>query len=64
VVDNRGRPAANVHLRIRLDFGLAPELAVRRLSPGRQLTVIALSCAFFFGVVTYSARRLLKGLRR
>jgi hypothetical protein len=64
VVDNLERPAANVHLRIRRDFAAPGGPAVRRLSPARQLTVVAISCAVFFGIVTYSARRLLEGMRR
>ena len=64
VVDNRERPAANVHLRIRLDFASPVEPFVRRISPRRQLTVIAISCLVFFGIVTYSARKLLQGMRR
>jgi len=35
-----------------------------RLSPRRQLVVILLSFATFFGIVTWSARRLLRGIRR
>jgi hypothetical protein len=58
VVDNRenDRPA-RVHLSVWLDFP-----AVTTISPVRQLTVILLSFAFFFGVVTWSARRLWKTL--
>ena len=66
VVDNRAsqaRPAA-VHLRIALDFAspFAPE--VTRLSRQRQTTVIVLAFAFFFAVVTYSARKLLRAAKR
>jgi hypothetical protein len=62
VVDNRAskaKPAA-VHLRIALDFARPSGPDVTRLTPQRQLTVIVLACAFFFGVVTYSARKLLR----
>jgi hypothetical protein len=66
VVDNRDGPsAARVRLRISLDFAprqTGPE--VTRLSPERQLTVIVISFAVFFAVVTYSARRLLRGIKR
>ena len=65
VVDNRSPAAASVHLTITLDFGrghLGPE--VTRLSPERQLTVIVISFAVFFGIVTWSARRLLRGIHR
>ena len=37
---------------------------VIRLPRERQLTVIVVSFAVFFGIVTYSARRLLRGMRR
>src|ERR1035437_10274857 len=35
-----------------------------RRAPQRQLTVIVLAFAFFFGVVTYSARKLLRAAKR
>jgi hypothetical protein len=66
VVDNRlnkQKPAA-VRLRVALDFGGRAGPEVTRLAPGRQLIVIVLAFAFFFGVVTYSARKLLRGARR
>lgn len=63
VVDNPGA-AASVHLRIWLDFGVRPGHEVTQLSPQRQLVVILLSFAFFFGIVTWSARRLLRGIKR
>jgi hypothetical protein len=43
-----------VHLRIRLDF---PE--VTYLSPGRRLTVAAISFAVFFGIAFFAGRKLL-----
>jgi hypothetical protein len=66
VVDNQmsgGRPAT-VQLRIRLDF---PPLAgdiPQRLSPQRRLTVILVSFAAFFAIVTWSGRKLLPTSRR
>lgn len=58
VVDNRDNSEpARVHLSVWLDF---PQ--VTGISPQRQLTVILLSFAFFFGVVTWSARKLWKGI--
>jgi hypothetical protein len=66
VVDNRAskaKPAA-VHLRIALDFARPSGPEVTHLAPGRQLTVIVLAFAFFFGVVTYSARKLLRAAKR
>jgi hypothetical protein len=65
VVDNRDKaqPAA-VHLRIALDFARPSGAEITRLAPQRQLTVIVLAFAFFFGVVTFSARKLLRAARR
>jgi hypothetical protein len=66
VVDNRAskaKPAA-VHLRISLDFGVPPGPDVTRLAPQRQIAVIVLAFAFFFGIVTWSARKLLRAARR
>jgi hypothetical protein len=64
VVDNRGEAPASVHLRVSLDFDIRKGPDVTRLSPQRQLTVVAISFAVFFGIVTWSARRLLRGIRR
>ena len=66
VVDNRSsrvQPAA-VHLRIALDFARTYGPIVTSLGRSRQLTVIALAFAFFFGVVTFSARKLLRAAKR
>ena len=65
VVDNRmgeGRPAV-VRLRIRLEFPPAANVP-ERLSPQRRLTVILISFAAFFAIVTWSGRKLLPGVRR
>jgi hypothetical protein len=66
VVDNQmgeGR-AAVVGLRIRLEFppmgGAIPE----RISAQRRLTVILVSFAAFFAIVTWSGRKLLPTVRR
>ena len=64
VVDNQSRETADVHVRIRLDFSGRRGPYVTRLSRQRQFSVIVLSFAFFLGVVTYSARRLLRSIRR
>jgi hypothetical protein len=66
VLDNResAGAAADVHLRIALDFGGGSGPTARYLSPRRQLTVILVSFAFFFAVVTWSARRILRAIRR
>jgi len=58
VVDNRGDAPATVHLRVSLDFA-----RVSRLSPQRQLVVVLISFAVFLGIVTWSARRLLRGIQ-
>jgi hypothetical protein len=58
VVDNHADKPSAVHLRIALEFGGSPRPAVTRLSPRRQLAVILISFAVFFGIVGYSARRL------
>ena len=62
LLDNRASKSksADVHLNVSLDFA---EPAVTPLDPRRQLTVILLSFAFFLTVVTYSARKLLQGVR-
>jgi hypothetical protein len=53
-VENRASPQpASVHLRILLDYGDATQL-----SPERRLTVIAISFAVFFGLVSFSATKL------
>jgi hypothetical protein len=52
-----------VHIRVWLDFARRGPV-VTQLSPERQLTVIAISFLVFFGIVTYSARRLLRTMRR
>jgi len=66
VVDNEmgGDKPALVHLRIWLDFGAHEMPEVTRLSPERRRTVILLSFAVFLGIVTWSARKLLRGMRR
>ena len=66
VVDNRmdGNQPVTAHLRVSLDFGEPPGPEVTRLSPQRQAAVIAISFAVFFGIVTFSARRLLRAVKR
>lgn len=65
VLDNQnGRDAARVRLRVGLDFGAGLESDVGRLTPRRQLTVVAISCVAFLGIVGFSAQRLLKNIGR
>lgn len=64
VVDNRAASAAvRVHLRVSLDFSGRPSLGVGTLSPQRRLAVILISFAVFFGIVTWSARKLLQAMK-
>jgi hypothetical protein len=63
VVDNRAAQPSAVHLRISLEFGGSPGPAVTRLSARRQLAVILISFAVFFGIVTFSARRLWRAVK-
>jgi hypothetical protein len=60
VVENRsGRvETSKVRLRVSIYFAQAT-----LLSPQRQLTVVAISFAVFFGIVTYSARRLWRAVK-
>jgi hypothetical protein len=65
LIDNRASTrTAAAQLRVSLDFGPHPGPPVTRLSPQRQITVIAISFAVFFAIATYSARRLLRGMRQ
>jgi hypothetical protein len=64
VVDNHAAQPSAVHLRISLEFGSGEGPAVTRLSPRRQLAVILISFAVFFGIVSFSARRLWRVLSR
>jgi hypothetical protein len=64
VVDNRdGKAAVTVRVRVSLDFSAGGAEATT-VSRTRQLTVVALSFMFFFTVVTYSARRILRAIGR
>ena len=62
VVDNRGDTPAKVHLRVHLDFAVS-RLEITQLSRKRQLVVILISFAVFFGIVGWSVRRLLREIR-
>jgi hypothetical protein len=61
VVENHsgGVDAATVRLRVFIDF-----IESTQLSPERQLTIVTISFAVFFGIVTYSGRRLWRAVRR
>jgi hypothetical protein len=58
VIENLGPRPASVHLRVFLD-----EAAVRYLSRGRRLAVVAISIGVFFAIVSLSARKLLKAIK-
>ena len=58
-IENRGSRTASVRLRVFLEQPHA-----RYLSTERRLAVILISLAVFFGIVTFSARRLLRSIRR
>jgi len=64
VVENRGPAEAMVHLRVLLDFSGRHSLTVTQISPERQAVVVGLSLAVFLAIVAYSARRLLRAIRR
>jgi hypothetical protein len=64
VLDNQeGRQAARVRLRVDLEFGTGRESEVGRLTTRRQLTVVAISCVAFLGIVAFSAQRLRKAMK-
>jgi hypothetical protein len=58
-IENRAPKAVRVRLRVFLE-----QPQVRYLSRGRQLAVIAISFGVFFAIVSLSARKLLKAIRR
>jgi len=58
-IENRGAQPARVRLRVFLE-----QPQVRYLSRGRQLAVIVISFGVFFAIVSFSARKLLKAIRR
>ena len=61
VVENRSGALGTsaVRLRVSVDF-----VEATQISPERQLAVITISFAVFFGIVTYSARRLWQAVKR
>jgi hypothetical protein len=65
VLDNRDSDQpATIRLRVWLDFAGPPGYGGQSLSPERRLGVILVSFALFFGIVTWSARRLLQNVRK
>jgi hypothetical protein len=63
VIDNLARSSASVHLRVNLDFS-RPGPEVTQLSPRRQLTIVLISFVVFFGIVSWSARKLLHAVKK
>lgn len=58
-IENRGSRPARVRLRVFLE-----QPHVRYLSRGRQVTVVLISLGVFFAIVSFSAHKLLKAMRR
>jgi hypothetical protein len=52
-----------VRLRLGLDFFAGRGAEAERLTPLRQLTVVAVSCVAFLGIVGFSARRLFTAMK-
>ena len=63
VIDNDAPAPVAVRLNVWLDFGRHGP-TITQLSPRRQLTVVLISFAVFFAIVSFSARRLLQAVRR
>jgi hypothetical protein len=61
VIENPGSQTVAVHLNVALAFGAARPVS-RTLSPERRITVILVSFAMFFAIVTFSARALLRAM--
>lgn len=61
LIDNRASndQSSEAHIRVTVDFSPPPV----QLSFQRQVAIIAISFAVFFGIAGYSARRLLRGIR-
>jgi hypothetical protein len=69
VVDNRavseeGGGPSMVRLAVSLDFAGGHAVETTRITPRRRLTVILVSFAVFFGIVSWSAHRLLRAMKR
>jgi hypothetical protein len=63
VIDNDAPAPVAVRLNVWLDFARHGP-AMSQLSPQRQLTVVLVSFAVFFAIVSFSAHRLLRAVRR
>ena len=58
-IENRGPQPVRVRLRVFLE-----QPRVRYLSRGRQLAVILISFGVFFAIVSLSARKLMRSIKR
>lgn len=63
VVNGKRSPPATVSLQVRTNMNPDASALARTLSPERRLAVILISFAFFFVTVTWSARKLIRGMR-
>jgi hypothetical protein len=61
VIENPGSTPVAVRLTVAMSFG---QPSARYLSRSRRLTVILVSFAAFFAIVTFSARALLRAMKR
>jgi hypothetical protein len=66
LIDNSGRGATaeQAHVTVFMDFSARGEPDVQELSRTRQLVVILVSFLFFIVVVSYSAHRLMRGIKK
>lgn len=63
VVNGDGASPVSVSLQVRTDVNPDSRDIARTLPPGRRLTVILISFAFFFATVTWSGRKLRRAMR-
>ena len=63
IVENGGRDAASVRLRVTLDFSGRGQPQPRYLSARQRLAVILISAIVFLAIVGFSASKLLRFLR-
>jgi len=65
VLDNQGgNEPASVRLQVVVDYSAAKGTDVKQLPASRQLAVVLISFAVFFGIVGVSAKKLLGAIRR
>jgi hypothetical protein len=63
LIENKGTRPMTVHLVVSLSF-TPPKPVARTLTPTRRLSVILISFVSFFAIVTFSARALLRAMKR